>query len=114
MGTLLRQMMLGFFGLALVLAGCPNNTTVECGEIPGQGQGVAEVQWQPSKDSRVQGYKVHRGTSPGKYTSTVDVGNRTSCVAAYLHSGTTYYFAVSSYGQDGESPPSQEVSKSIP
>ena len=111
---ILRQTMWGFVGLALVLAGCPSNAPVECGETPGQGQGVAEVEWQPSKDSRVQGYKVYRGTSPGKYTSNVDVGNRTACVAAYLHSGTTYYFAVSSYGQDGESPLSQEVSKSIP
>jgi len=101
-------------GVVLVLSGCPNTADVNCGEVPGRGRGVADLTWEPLDDPRVEGYKVHRGTAPGEYTAAVDVGKRTSCHAANLRGGTTYYFAISAYGEAGESPPSQEVSKAIP
>lgn len=100
--------------LFLVAAGCPSVRNVDCGEATGEGRGSAELEWQAMNDPRVEGYKVHRGTAPGKYMAAIDVGNRTSCHASNLRSGTTYYFAISSYGKGGESPPSQEVSKTIP
>jgi len=101
-------------GLLAVLAACKSNASVDCGEPSGSGRGVAELEWQAVNDSRIEGYKVHRGTAPGKYAAAVDVRNRTSCRAANLHSGKTYYFAISSYGKGVESAPSQEVSKTIP
>lgn len=101
-------------GVVLVLAGCPNPADVNCGEVPGRGRGVADLTWEAVDDPRVEGYKVHRGTVPGEYNAVVDVGKRTSCHAANLRSGTTYYFAISTYGDEGESPPSDAVSKAIP
>lgn len=100
--------------IVLVLASCAGDGSINCGEPSRKGQGVAELEWKAAEDTRVEGYKVHRGTVPGKYTTYVDVGNRTSCRAENLRNGTTYYFAISSYGTVGESPLSQEVSKTIP
>ncbi len=47
------------------------------------------------------GYKVYYGTSAGSYSTSVDVGNVTSAYVVELTSGTTYYFAVTSYGSSG-------------
>lgn len=59
-------------------------------------------------------YQVYYGTSPGSYTTSVDVGNATTCTIDNLDAGTTYFFAVTAYDSDGnESEPSAEISKAI-
>ncbi len=59
----------------------------------------------------VSGYKIHRGTTSGSYTTSVNVGNATSYTLSDLTSGTTYYFAVSAYdSSNAESGYSNEVS----
>jgi hypothetical protein len=49
----------------------------------------------------VKGFKLYEGSSPGKYTQNVDVGNVTSYVMGNLSGGTAYYFAVSAYDNSG-------------
>ena len=59
------------------------------------------------------GYKIHYGTSPGNYTSVIDVGNVTTYTVANLSSGA-YYFTVTSYDSSNiESTYSNEASKII-
>ncbi|MGJ0483601.1 MAG: LamG-like jellyroll fold domain-containing protein [Methylomicrobium sp.] len=53
--------------------------------------------WDPSASSNVGGYKVSYGTSSGKYTSTVDAGNRTTYSLTGLKKGTKYFFVVKAY-----------------
>ncbi len=50
----------------------------------------------------VSGYKIHRGTASGSYTTSIDVGNRTSYTLSDLTSGSTYYFAVTAYDTSSE------------
>ncbi len=50
----------------------------------------------------VSGYKIHRGTASGSYTTSVNVGNQTSYTVSDLTSGTTYYFAVTAYDSSQE------------
>lgn len=62
------------------------------------------------------GYKVHYGTSPGRYTHTINVPNptTTTCKVINLPAGATYYFVVTAYNSSGvESAPSSEVFKKI-
>src|ERR1044071_3930165 len=54
------------------------------------------LQWDPNPETDVAGYWVYIGTSPGSYTSTVDVGNTTS----YTYnnpSGQRACFAIAAY-----------------
>ena len=51
-------------------------------------------------EPQVNGYKINYGTSPGVYTSSIDVGDTTSGNVTGLGSGITYYFAVSAYYSD--------------
>jgi len=63
------------------------------------------------------GYKVYWGTSSGNYTNSVTLNGAgmTTYVVENLLSGTTYYFAVTSFNSDGlESDFSNEASKTIP
>ena len=58
--------------------------------------GTIWIQWDPSSDPAVIGYRVSVGTSPGNYTETFDVGSRT--VFAYdARESRVYYLAVASY-----------------
>ena len=50
-----------------------------------------------SYESSIAGYTVEYGTSPGVYTTTVDVGNVRTATITGLSSEQTYYFAVSGY-----------------
>jgi len=62
------------------------------------------------------GYKVHVGTSSGKYNypgSPFRVGKATTYTVKDLEPNYTYFFAVSAYNKNGESPLSEEVSKRI-
>jgi hypothetical protein len=67
--------------------------------------------WDPSTDTTVTGYVVKWGTSSETYTSSVDVGNRTSWTVTGLNPDQTYFFVVTSYAESGlSSVPSNEVS----
>ena len=46
--------------------------------------GSASLAWNPVTDSDLAGYKVYYGTSPGSYTSSVDVGNVTATTISTL------------------------------
>jgi len=73
------------------------------------------VAWDANSDPAVTGYRVHYGTSPGSYTSHIDVGNTTSCVISGLVEGLTYYFAASAYdGSGNESDYSTAVNYTVP
>jgi len=81
--------------------------------LPPPSATTATLAWNPVSDPYLGGYNVHVGTASGLYTRTISVGNVTSCTVDSLTTGTTYYFAVTAYNSAGESPPSNEVSKSI-
>jgi hypothetical protein len=73
----------------------------------------ATLSWDPVTDPTLDGYIIHVGTESGLYTRTIPVGNLTSYTVDSLSTGTTYFFAVTSHNEAGESQPSNEVSKSI-
>ena len=67
--------------------------------------------WERSSESDLAGYKVYYGTSPGNYTSVVDVGNVTEYELCGVPAGNTYYLAVTVYDiANNESDFSEEVS----
>jgi len=88
------------------------------------GNAQATLYWdQPKKGpniakSPVAGYRVYFGTNSGTYFQPfgqgVDAGKVTSYTVQGLTSGTTYYFAVTTYVGGHESPYSNQVSKDIP
>jgi hypothetical protein len=76
------------------------------------GTGVAKLSWNPTADG-AKGFKLHYGTVPGSYSTTIDVGMAPSYSLSGLPAGT-YYFVVTAYDAAGnESAPSNEVSKTI-
>jgi hypothetical protein len=72
--------------------------------------------WDPSPSSAVTGYILKYGTTPGTYSNSVDVGNRTAFTVSNLAIGVRYYFAVQAYASATSmtSSLSQEVSWAIP
>lgn len=62
----------------------------------------------------VSGYKIYVGEAPKMYTRTITVGTATTSTVSSLTVGRMYYFAVAAYNSAGTSPPSNEVSKTIP
>ena len=72
---------------------------------------TAQLTWDAV--SVATGYRVHIGTVPGfGIGAGIDVGNVTSYTATSFIAGTTRYFKVTAYDQQGrESVPSNEVSK---
>lgn len=74
---------------------------------------TATLAWNAVTDPSLSGYNVKVGTASGLYSRTITVGNITSYTVDSLMNGTTYYFSVTAYNSAGESPPSNEVSKSI-
>jgi hypothetical protein len=62
------------------------------------------LQWDPSTDPDVAGYKVYYCSSieyQENIWENLDVGNSTSCVISGLVEGETYYFAVTAYDERG-------------
>jgi hypothetical protein len=55
------------------------------------------VEWDPSPEAEVIGYRVSVGSAPGVYDSTVDVGNKTTFTLPSVVAGRTYCFAVAAY-----------------
>lgn len=74
---------------------------------------TATLAWNAVTDPSLSGYNVKVGTASGLYSRIITVGNVTSYTVDQLTTGTTYYFAVTAYNSAGESPPSNEVSKSV-
>jgi hypothetical protein len=72
--------------------------------------------WDASKSPNVGGYIVSYGETSGKYTSNIDVGNKTSVMITGAKEGATYYAAVKAYDSDRktESGYSNEITKKIP
>ncbi|MGG1519235.1 fibronectin type III domain-containing protein [Paenibacillus oryzisoli] len=69
------------------------------------------LKWQSALNAT--GYKVKYGTSPGTYTTTVDVGNTLTKNVTGLTNGSTYYFTVTAYNASGESAVSNETTASL-
>jgi hypothetical protein len=55
------------------------------------------VEWDPSPEADVTGYRVSIGPAPGVYDQTVDVGNKTTYTLTSVVAGRTYCFAVAAY-----------------
>lgn len=71
--------------------------------------------WNPPIDWYVEGYNVYYGTSSGNYTNTLDVGTNSYTTVGGLAPGTTYFFTVAAYDNDGvESSDSSEISLTTP
>ncbi|MBV8376909.1 MAG: fibronectin type III domain-containing protein [Verrucomicrobia bacterium] len=61
------------------------------------------------------GYRLHTGTTSGRYTQTTTLGSVTTTTVSNLVRGTTYYWVVTAYNSAGaDSPPSQEISYKAP
>jgi len=76
----------------------------------------ANLAWDASTSSNVGGYKVSYGQSSGSYSSTVDIGNKTTYSVPNLQEGTKYYFAVKAYdsAKTVESAYSNEANFTVP
>jgi hypothetical protein len=73
--------------------------------------GSVSLAWDANTETNLGGYIVVYGTSPGSYSASIDVGNRTSFAVPNLQDGQRYYFAVRAYNTSGQtSVPSNEVS----
>ena len=74
-----------------------------------------KVAWNANKDTDLAGYNVYYGTSSGKYSACVNVGNVTSYKINNLTQGATYYIIVTALDNAGnESADSDEVHATIP
>ena len=75
----------------------------------------ATLNWDPSTDSNVAGYKVYYGTVSHNYTNVITLGNVTNATVTGLLEGVTYFFAATSYDTSGvESIFSNEASYAVP
>src|SRR5439155_15906302 len=73
---------------------------------------VVSLAWDANTEPDLAGYKIHYGTSSGRYTlgTTNVVGRVNTGSIPNLQANTTYYFAVTAYDLAGnESQPSNEV-----
>jgi hypothetical protein len=59
--------------------------------------GSISIQWDANPEPDVVGYRLFIGTLPGVYSSSVDVGNKTSYVFNAAAAGQRYCFAVAAY-----------------
>jgi hypothetical protein len=66
--------------------------------------------WDPNTNPNIAGYRIYYGSASGKYSNSVDVGNKTSYTLSNLSDKKTYYIAVTAYDRSGkESGLSNEV-----
>lgn len=71
--------------------------------------------WDPNPEPTVAGYQLYVGTSPGYYTSSVDVAASTRATISSLIEGVTYYMAVAAYDTSGnQSGYSNEIVYTVP
>ena len=96
----LRHSAIGVFCLLVLLASTVRAATVT-------------LAWDPNPEPNIAGYIVSYGTSPGSYSTSVDVGKVTTW-AVSLSPGARYYFAAQAYNTSGlRSGYSTEVSTNI-
>ena len=63
----------------------------------------AHLAWDDAQPAElVTGYTIHYGTISGEYTDSVTVNNVTTGTVSNLRPGTTYYFSVSAFSEDGD------------
>jgi hypothetical protein len=74
---------------------------------------TATLRWNAVTSTPVTGYKVYVGEAPRQYSRSITVGNVTSSTINSLTVGRTYYFTVTAYNSAGESPRSNEATKTI-
>jgi hypothetical protein len=73
------------------------------------------LEWEPSPDPDVVGYRLYYGTASGNLSNLIDTGSFTRGTVSNLMAGVTYYFAVTAYDAAGlESLPSDEISYTVP
>jgi len=73
------------------------------------------IAWNANAENDLAGYNVYYGTSSGRYSACVNVGNVTSYKIDNLTQGKTYYFIVTALDKAGnESADSAEVSATLP
>jgi fibronectin type 3 domain-containing protein len=72
---------------------------------------LIRLAWDTNTEQDLAGYRIHYGTSSGRYTLPfIDVQGTTSASIQNLQATTTYYFVVTAYDNAGnESSPSNEV-----
>lgn len=80
----------GGFLLALVLS------------LPAQAASDKTLNWDPSPEAGVVGYKIYYGTVSHNYTAILTAGDVTSATIDGLAAGETYYFAVTALYSSGE------------
>lgn len=67
--------------------------------------------WDPNPEQDIVGYRLHYGSKPRAYDTTINAGNSTSTTLKGLTPGTTYFCAVTAYNRAGlESEFSSEIS----
>jgi hypothetical protein len=102
-------------GFPLHLAACLVLGVILCVFTATAHAANVSLAWDPNTESGLAGYKVYYGTASRNYSSTLNVGNWTTCTISGLAEGTTYYFAVTAYDTSGlESPYSAEVTYKVP
>lgn len=73
------------------------------------------LQWDPSLDSDVAGYKIYAGTSSGQFGAPITVGKVTQASVPNLTGGARYYFVVTAVNSaGGESVPCAELGYTLP
>src|SRR5262249_18027141 len=77
------------------------------------GNGSVTLDWQPPAfdgDSPVTGYRIFRGTSPGREAALMDAPHLTEAVDSTTENGTTYYYKVAAINDVGLGALSNELS----
>lgn len=82
--------------------------------VPNAQAAEVTLAWDQNPEPDVIGYKIYYGQSSGNYSTTIDVGNYTSCVISGLDIDETYYFVATAYTSDDESGYSDEISYTVP
>jgi hypothetical protein len=79
------------------------------------GAATVTLAWDPNPEPSVAGYRLYLGTTPGYYTSSVDVASSTHATISSLIEGVTYYMAVTAYDASGnQSGYSNEIVYTVP
>ncbi len=63
-------------------------------------KGSITIAWDPNSEPNLGGYRVFYGTSPKKYTNSVDVKSATKYTLTNLIKGKKYYIAVIAYSSN--------------
>jgi hypothetical protein len=83
--------------------------------LPASAAQSVTLGWDPSPDTNVVSYTVYYGVASGSYSSKISAGAATSATISGLREGQTYFFVVTASDVlNLESPPSEELSYSVP